>query len=167
MPIFALTSQSDSIVFAGDDMDGGVYRSTNLGYTWNRLAWGLANGQIQTLAINSEGDLFASAIGTPTRTCRMAYGGEDWQVQIMNEPVNEFCFDNNGRGFAASLRNIAATGGIFRSTDNGVSWARIVSSDFDIFSVACNSPLVFAGTANGFYRSTDSGETWEQPNSKY
>ena len=160
-PVMALGSTSTGTLFAGDDMDGGVFYSTNQGDDWCRVAWGLDNSGIRELAVNSQDHLFTSAGENSWRTTDC---GTSWEVQ-MCEPINQFNFNQAGYGYAASLRDASGVGGVFFSSDNGASWARMVSSNFDVFSIASNDPYVIVGTANGVYRSTDLGQTWAQSDS--
>jgi photosystem II stability/assembly factor-like uncharacterized protein len=53
--------------------------------------------------------------------------------------------------------------GIFRSIDNGNSWAQTALTSYDIYSIATSGNYVFAGTeSNGVYRSTDNGTSFSQ-----
>jgi photosystem II stability/assembly factor-like uncharacterized protein len=58
--------------------------------------------------------------------------------------------------------------GIFRSTDNGLDWARMntgLTSD-SIITLASNGTSLFAGTyGEGIFRSKDNGQSWNQVNS--
>jgi hypothetical protein len=58
--------------------------------------------------------------------------------------------------------------GVFRSTDNGLSWLRTdsgLTSD-SILALASNGTYLFAGTyGRGIFRSSDNGQSWMQVNS--
>jgi hypothetical protein len=64
--------------------------------------------------------------------------------------------------FAGSL-----TGGVFRSTDDGVSWttqntglAQTTVSSLAVDSISPGGPRLYSGTYYGAYRSTDGGAGW-------
>ena len=54
--------------------------------------------------------------------------------------------------------------GIYRSTDNGETWKKMYSNDYEITALAFNEDVIFAGTSSGMLRSDDSGKTWLQTN---
>ena len=71
--------------------------------------------------------------------------------------------------FASSDSNIfAGTGkGIFRSSNNGISWTAGDSglTNTNVFSIAAVDSTIFAGTGNGVFRSTNNGASWTSVNS--
>jgi photosystem II stability/assembly factor-like uncharacterized protein len=85
---------------------------------------------------------------------------------------------NNGMGNSKFVVSLVYSGndiyagirsnGIYKSTDNGTSWAQIFHvQDSSVYSLAANGNIIFAGLAflgnggSGVYRSTDAGATWE------
>ncbi len=54
--------------------------------------------------------------------------------------------------------------GIFKSTDNGLSWNQTSLNNQDIRSIAVNGNIIYAGSlsGNGVYKSTDNGTSWIQ-----
>ena len=53
--------------------------------------------------------------------------------------------------------------GVFRSTDNGVSWTQ--TSNYEVHCLAINSSEhIFVGTTVGVFRSIDNGDNWTQIN---
>mgnify|MGYP003349258574 FL=1 len=73
--------------------------------------------------------------------------------------VNSLLVNSSGHIFAGT-----EVDGLFRSTDNGVSWSQINSglTDGTIFSLALNSSgKIFAGTnQSGIFTSTNNGNNW-------
>jgi photosystem II stability/assembly factor-like uncharacterized protein len=58
-------------------------------------------------------------------------------------------------------------GGIYRSSDNGISWISVNNglTDYDVKCLAIKGTIIFAGTSNaGVFRSTDNGENWKAIN---
>ncbi|HTO94379.1 MAG TPA: hypothetical protein VMM80_08385, partial [Bacteroidota bacterium] len=164
-PTMSLASLSDGTIYAGDDMDAAVYCSTDRGDSWSRVAWGLSpigdGGEIMELAANSRDHIFAS---TYAWLCRSTNRGATWQ-RLLPEPIHQVTFNQQGFGFAASIRDAGAIGGVFFSPDSGASWARVAYADFDVYTVATNGPLVLGGAAAGVWRSTDLGQTWMESDS--
>ncbi len=74
--------------------------------------------------------------------------------------------DNGGfDAFAVLGTNIFAgseRSGVFRSTDNGISWAAVSSGmpDSAVFSLAVSGTNLFAGSYGGVFLSTNNGTTW-------
>lgn len=65
-----------------------------------------------------------------------------------------------------SLEALAATFGLYRSTDDGRSWTKVgrgLPLDLRIDALGHSGPRHFAGTERGLYVSTDSGDTWTRP----
>ena len=58
-------------------------------------------------------------------------------------------------------------GGIFRSTDNGANWNRVLTGPAagTVYSIAATDSEIFAGTINGIFISRDNGDTWVQSDS--
>lgn len=60
-----------------------------------------------------------------------------------------------------------ATGGIYRSSDNGDNWAKVNNglTRFRILSIAYDRNYIFTGTnGSGVFRSSDNGNSWTQVN---
>ena len=86
-------------------------------------------------------------------------------IQITNEPHAKV------RALAVSGNNLFAGtvhGGVFRSTNNGESWADASSglTNFDITCIAVSGNNLFAGTwGGGVFLSTNNGTSWTPVNS--
>ncbi len=68
--------------------------------------------------------------------------------------------------FVGSETSNLASGGVFRSTDNGTSWTSESTGlmNSDVFALAAIGTNLFAGTDNGIFLSTDSGVSWTSEN---
>src|SRR3989442_994636 len=88
------------------------------------------------------------------------YGQDVWQYTGLQGIARPVVVGSTGTIF------VAASGGVYRSTDNGDSWIKASNGLPDtlfISSLAINSRgHIFAGTGQGIYRSTDGGESWTQ-----
>ncbi len=84
---------------------------------------------------------------------------------IAQDPNNtDLMYLGTGETYTGDIRGV----GLFRSTDNGVTWNVIPStvnnSAFYFTQAILVHPVtsdVYAGTSGGVYRSTDNGDTWE------
>lgn len=129
-------------VFAGS-VTGGLFVSNNAGGTWEPVNDLMENLTISTIAQSSNGDLY---VGTGSS------------------------FDAGG--FAISDGNSKPGGGVFKSTDGGVTFTRLVATTTDhdpsnswnfvnrIQVDPSNPTHVYAGTGRGLMASTDGGQTW-------
>jgi len=74
--------------------------------------------------------------------------------------VNAFC----QRG--SSLFAGTSAHGVFKSTDNGITWSASNGglADKSVFSLVANASFVFAGTDSGVFRSQNNGVTWQAAN---
>ena len=126
------------IMYAGG-VSGGVWKSTNAGASWSPLTDDMENLAVVTLAIMPD-----------TPSTLIAGTGEGVYV---------------GRPIVRS-RGVEGNG-IYRSTDDGLTWQAIPftldNSDFRFVNkirVAQDSTL-FAATGKGIWRSVDVGDSWQ------
>ncbi len=131
-------SPTTGTVFAGGVGSQG-YRSTNQGATWTSVPL----GNVSTVACNSRGDVFASSGGTVLRSTN---NGVSWTFSSLSlvSTIPDIAFDGDtvyaatgvGSGFGTSR-------GVYRSTNNGNTWAQENSglTDLNIVSVAAAESL--------------------------
>jgi photosystem II stability/assembly factor-like uncharacterized protein len=176
----------EGVILAGTTR--GVFRSDDLGRTWNEASMGLTHQHIRWLAYPPDisdcefagtepADIFISRDGAQTwRECPEVAKLRDkhgWSLPYSPEAgcVRGFAFQGS-RAYAA-----VEVGGVLCSDDGGETWRLAQGSDGnpdlegppepfiypDVHSIAVHpsSPdLVLAPTGGGFYRSTDGGRTW-------
>jgi len=128
--------------------DGGMYKSTDGGETWERKNCGLSNSWIWSIHVSPE---------DPNEVVIGIGGGEvsGWGLPISGQYLD---------------------GGIFRTTDGGDSWNRVDVGTNDNFSAyriiasARENPSLLIisgfnmydrGKSLGFAKSKDGGKTWE------
>lgn len=176
----------------------GVYRSVNGGETWKKMGLQKSEhiGKILVDPRNSdivfvaaEGPLWAS--GGDRGLYRTTDGGTTWEPVLAideNTGVTDVEFDPSNpdilyaaayqrRRHTWSLLSGGPKSGIYKSTDNGVSWRPVKEGlpkgDMGKIGLAvspANPELVYAtieagDKGKGFYRSADKGESWEKRNS--
>jgi photosystem II stability/assembly factor-like uncharacterized protein len=174
----------EGVILAGTT--SGVFRSDDVGQTWQVASAGLTSLHIRWLAYHpaisdrefagtEPAGIFVSHDGATTwRECaevaelRIAH---DWYLPYSPEAgcVRGFAF-HGARGYAA-----VEVGGVLRSDDGGERWrmaedgdgetARVrsqpVHPDVHMIAVHPAAPdLVFAPTGGGLYRSEDGGRSW-------
>jgi photosystem II stability/assembly factor-like uncharacterized protein len=183
--ITSLTA-TETVILAGTPE--GVFRSTDLGQTWQEAKIGPAHRHIRWLSGHLENASLFFAGTEPAAIFASQDKGKTWR----SRPEVEKLRDQHGwylpyspeagcvRGFASHgdrLYAAAEVGGVLRSDDRGEHWtlvegstgnprgvasAPIVHPDVHSITVHPVSPdLVFAATGGGLYRSEDGGQTWK------
>ncbi|MBI3195040.1 MAG: hypothetical protein HYZ34_11345, partial [Ignavibacteriae bacterium] len=150
----------------------GVYRSTNNGERWYRVGFNDTSKYIESIAIDIEGNVFASAhhIWYDRSTLyRSTDNGSYWEVAEINNPlVNTATISllvptsgkYNGKVFAGT------NWGVYRSVNAGDDWERMVpvGTNFEVNSIAINfkGEIYAAASDSSVYKSVDSGMTWSK-----
>ncbi len=144
-------------IFAGTGADG-VFLSTHGGSSWTPINDGLTNPSISTLAVSGT-NLFA---GAWNGIYLSSNNGLAWTVEY-GAPISlvtcAFAF--------LGTYVFAATSGVIRSTDYGMSWTAASTglTNTDVRALAVSGTNLFAGTAGGgVYLSTDRGTSWTAVN---
>jgi len=160
----------------------GVYRSTDGGVTWQQPGRTFPT-TLGSLLISAHGTLLAGA-GKQSRIpffdgapglYRSTDNGASWDMKSIGGLVTSIAHDpHSGNIFLAatalypsplSVDNLVDT--LYRSTDDGGTWAPTALSDSDPLNISFNcvavglSGEVLVGTKQGHvYQSTDGGDTW-------
>jgi hypothetical protein len=164
------------------NMAGDIYSSTNNGTSWQNANTGYVGGVIYSILAHSSGNLFAGSAGI----WKSANSGALWAysmtgVKVANQTV-KMMKNSVGDIFVMCRNNPLGTrlpyGGVFRSTDNGVSWTQIVNGInaqglYEIFIDSHDniwlSGSVLRTNASGtgtiwgtpeLYKSTNNGASW-------
>lgn len=175
----------------------GVYRSTDGGRTWNRASEGLGaetNRHVYSVRLHPDGTLFCSITGrrtgrdfaTPSGLYRSRDGALSWEP--LSESLDlrwagDFAFDprdSNIIYLAAASAPGYSQGGLYNTTDGGVTWRKLIGDDLEearrlpmdlssythAFFVTVdeqNPERVYLGaTTHGLFLSEDGGETWRE-----
>ncbi len=162
-------------LFAGTSGDAaGIYRSTNGGTSWSAAVAGLPIGSNLRSSISFGGYVFA---GTEADGIyRSSDHGNTWtktdpsNALLAHALVLTFCSKENTL-FAG------AANGVFKSTDGGATFARIVNGfatdAVAVFTLTVSSGNIIAGvnvnlsptsSLDTIYYSTDDGSTWHRSN---
>jgi len=179
---------------------GGVWKSTDRGAHFTSI-WPATNPQsMGALVIASNGILFAGTGEANPGGGSMVYGGSGvyrsvdngatWQnVGLTNSgAIGRLVVDptNSQNIFAAAAGDLFNPGGergVYKSTDSGSTWTRVLTGDNDTTGAVdlaidpINPNRLFAamwdhlrepdlrrygGNGSGLYRSTDGGSTWQR-----
>lgn len=161
---------------------GGVFLSSDSGASWNELSNAIGN-YLTAFSFVSAGtsapqELFAGTYGEGIY--RSSQDGSSWTK--MNNGLSNLEIDAlavsgvntsssvifaGGQGY--SLTNgSSVSGGVFRSTDDGVSWVSVTNdlANTEVVTLCVvdtigPSSLLLAGMVGGVFLSTDSGGSWK------
>jgi photosystem II stability/assembly factor-like uncharacterized protein len=141
------------------DTERMIYRTTDGGVTWTREALP-ARATVTTLGINAEG---APVAGTSVGIVARDAASGLWSL-VAPPPaspvwVSVMTPSDAGEYFAVN------SDGVFRTTDDGVTWERSVRgmNAATVFNVAAApNGDVYAQSGHGLYRSTDLGASWDR-----
>lgn len=170
---------------------GGIFKSTDGGATWAATAFNEKPSSIivMSLAIDPRKSQMLYA-GTTGGFFRGLKGGKKWKGPTLTEPqpnfsasaVNSIAIDPNDRStihvaMGGITTFVPTTGGIFKSTDRGITWSfsgnGLPASIGQAVAVdPRNSSIVYAGgystvipsfgnpRSGALYKSTDGGSNW-------
>ncbi len=134
----------------------GIFRSTNNGSNWQSFNNSLTmDNAITTLA--SDQDYILA--GTDVMAVRTVGGSANWQRSdhgISAVTINAIY------PFSGSLWAGTGGSGLFKSSDNGLSWEAIPNGPgkTHIFCFASIGNVLIAGTSGGFLRTANNGTSW-------
>src|SRR5207244_2176216 len=192
--------QSQPNVFYMAANNGGVWRTTDYGRTWNPIFDDQPTGSIGALAVAaSNPDVIYVGCGeglqrpdlsTGDGVYKSTDGGKTWKHIGLRDgqQIGAVIVDpkNPDRVFVAVLGHPYgpnAERGVFRSTNGGQSWDKVLYKDPDTGAIALafdpnNPQIIYAdlwagcqgpwenaswqGPNSGLFKSTDGGSTWRQ-----
>ncbi len=138
-----------------------LFRSTDDGTTWLEPA---LTGRFVSSFVRSGVNIFAGC--DSGRILISTNNGIDWtQPGRINTNAFTLCLAVSGTNLFAGT--LWSPDGVYRSTDNGVTWTTVntgLPQNFRIRAIAVNEQNIFLGNEGGIYRSTDQGNEWTQIN---
>ena len=180
--------------------NGGVWKTTDYGHTWQPIFDDQPTGSIGALAVapsnpqiiyvgSGEG-LQRPDLSTGDGMYKSTDGGKTWKHLGLRDAqqIGAILVDPKN----PNLVYVAALGhpygpneerGVFRSTDGGETWKKVLYKDVDTGAIALvfdpsNAKVIYAdlwsarqgpwengawqGPGSGLYKSTDGGDTWRQ-----
>jgi len=172
---FTFYPNNSSIIYAGSDDGGGIWKSSDSGSTWSLLTADYPNmtGWKITIDENSPNTIYACDVYSRYGILKSTDGGSTWSNPIsgLNSEKDKMV---SGLSILSNDTLIISTGesatttpprpgnGVFRSFDGGISWnagglqnMTIPCIDNNVFGT------IFAGTEDhGLFYSNDYGDTW-------
>ena len=135
---------------------GGIYGSTDGGSNWEQVFYQVDN--IYAITKLSNGRILAASYG---KVYYSDNNGGSWNSTtngFVSFTPSAFAVNNMNEVFLSTLGY-----GIYKSTDNGISWVNKTGAGPDYSSLIINSDgVMFAGTRGYWvYTSTDNGENWQ------
>jgi photosystem II stability/assembly factor-like uncharacterized protein len=155
--VFSLLNPAPSIILAGA-CDFGIYRSADNGVTWSFISSGLP----QPLCVNS---LAKSGNNILAATDQGLYyssnNGLSWSSSNIPSNYNVECVAAIGNvACAGVVAGISANSGIYRSTNNGVSFTLQANLLDAVCMAADGGNYFYYGTFGGCAYSPDNGISW-------
>ncbi|MCU0286500.1 MAG: hypothetical protein MUF15_08870, partial [Acidobacteria bacterium] len=165
----AIHPTNGNIIYAGA-AEGGVWKSTNSGQSWVPLMQYEDSIAIGAIAINpTNPNIIYAGTGEPTTwpgyngsgVFKSTDGGNTWSPTgaLDNGHIARLTIDptNTNIIYCAGFN-----GGLYRSTNAGISWNLIRAGDIADFALnPSSSNILYAGVRHdGVYKSTDSGASW-------
>ncbi|HEV8539396.1 MAG TPA: T9SS type A sorting domain-containing protein [Bacteroidota bacterium] len=152
----------DTILYAGTDGDG-VFLTTDNGASWQPTgSVGLTSLRIVALAAESS-VIFAGTV-TGEHIYRSTDGGSTWiATNLKSSTVAALTSIAVDGGYLFAGTFAGSNGGVFRSSDYGVTWEAVNNgiTDYYIAALLVDDTILYAGTAFGnVFRSTDYGANW-------
>ncbi|HEY9228311.1 MAG TPA: hypothetical protein VIP11_16765, partial [Gemmatimonadaceae bacterium] len=184
----AIHPTTPGIVYAGG-AQGGVWRSDNNGQSWTPLGdkqCSLAIGSVAIDPINPS--IVYAGTGEQHNSADSYYGcgvlrstdaGDTWTqlgADAFVSPtgggaqIGHMVVDKASAGTVNATQLVASTSlGLYRSTNSGVSWTRVMAGRWSGLVVHPTNPRIYyaalgnygaTATDNGVYKSVDGGATW-------
>jgi hypothetical protein len=171
----------ENVVYVGGD-GSFIFRSVDRGRTFKILEYTVDEGLFSLAAHPTQRNTYLAGILSPKAGIIKSENGVDFHPSSNGLPFGGLTESYSAITYAPSNPDIvyAGTGfqddslaiGIFKSTDGGESWQRIVTGlrrnattgrphYVKAITVDPNNPnIVFAATGGGLFKSTDGGATW-------
>lgn len=156
----ALEWQNNTTLWQGND--GGVYKTTNGGSTWQHRGSGIVNSQMYKLGISQTDGKVMTGLQDNGSKLRETNG--NWSDVIGGDGMECAIQQNDGQVLYGSLYY----GDFNRSTNGGVSWTNISDNVpggpsgawVTPFEIDPSMPTTLYAAYQQVYKSTDRGNTW-------
>jgi photosystem II stability/assembly factor-like uncharacterized protein len=160
-----------SIIYA-EGKSGAVYSSRTRGATWKRFGRGVEGVPCELIALDVRRPAIMFA-GNGDELARSADAGSHWTTLTLPDSAratgvaiqasgNRTAYAWGFGGGHGGLTPGPPPGGVFRSSDSGLTWEKIASYEPD--AVALSPPnMLYVAAESGLYETTDGGSHWRLP----
>ena len=179
----AIQPSQPDVVYVGTEHSA-IYKSVDRGATWEQLsdANGLAQTKVRTLAIaSSDPQIVYAAHSEQAGTSKSTDGGAHWApmnlfgnwgglralaVHPTDPDIVYAAAGWSGLGLTDAPQHSDEGNGIYRSSDGGRRWERVVGplTIHDLVLSPSNPEILYAATESGMLRSDDGGDSWSPAN---
>jgi photosystem II stability/assembly factor-like uncharacterized protein len=156
--VLTLDPRASKTLYAGDGINGGVFKSTDGGATWRTA--GLKGQGVNALAIVSDGRVVYAGTGRPV--FKSTDAGASWvKVGRVGTSIDDLTLDPRNPHTIYAINTILHPA-VFKSLDGGTSWRRLVGTEFvqTLVPDPRNPRLLYAGTVSGLMMSSNGGASW-------
>ena len=136
--------------------DSGIFVSTDAGITWKNVKY--TNNPVQQFVFSGP-NVFGCGVGINLLSTD---GGMTWNGTTVGFPSAI----HPTLALIGSTVYAGADSGLYRSTDNGLTWSRMAFAGTRVYALAGSGSTLISGTAAGVYRSTNSGTIWALANTQ-
>ncbi len=152
--------KKDSILFASSY--SGIYKSYDNGDRWEFCNNGLTSLEVNTMAAN---DSFIFCGTFDGKVFKSENNGENWIISSFGLPNN---IRIEAIGTIDSAIFVAATNGVYKSSNQGISWENTNVNITSILAMTITASKIFvSGNNYGVYRSDNLGQSWIQVNNGF
>jgi len=157
-----ITCSSSGQYFAFVDQSNGVWYSNNYGVLWTNVYPSSTLGYIQFKSITANNDFSKlTALNESGTTYHSENNGITWAAYPNTTPGNLYNISGNSEYLIATENG----GDLYRSSDFGQNWTKIINAPNYNYNSACisqNGVILYASEKDGihFIYSTNSGTTW-------
>ena len=149
-------------ILAASDYDY-LYRSSDNGISWLRLGYTQIGNRLHKIKTAANGDIYVVGDYHLYRTGNL---GVTWSILLQKFLGADFEFESDSVMFYGAE---SANGGIYRSSDMGITWAQrdsgIVQKTVHALLSVEKDILIAGTTPNGIYKSENGGVSWLKTNS--
>jgi photosystem II stability/assembly factor-like uncharacterized protein len=145
----------------------GIFKSVNGGDAWTSIYAFEYGGPVTALAIDPTAPATLYAGTWRDGIIKTINGGDTWSAVFPGVDVQAMAIDsaNPPTVYAAVSGNSAASSGIFRSADAGVTWVSVnigltTTAVYGLTIDPTAPTTIYAWTMSGVFKTTDGGATW-------
>jgi photosystem II stability/assembly factor-like uncharacterized protein len=140
--ILSITSK-DNYIFAGTSFHG-IFRSSDNGNSWEHLTNGLPSTEFSTGELDTSGNNVLA--GTGDALYWSTDHGDTWIPSSISSATISGIASAGGYAYSIASTGISATSGVYRSSNDGISWDLIRPSNSTTpVSIAARDSFVYVG----------------------